>query len=285
MLPLLRKIVLWGLGALVLGYVIFCVVLRTRFRALAYDIPYHAAPIPPPGASMLTLRADDGVVVHSLEIPPPNGSAPVLVVFHGNGESIGDWCDIAEAFRARGFGVVISEYRGSGVSHDVGEPSEAGLYSDAAAVVAAVRAEGVARARVVLLGESLGTGVAAEIARRGEGGALVLISPYTSMVELGKHTHPLLPISLIVTERFDTLSKAPYIRMPTLIVHGDADEQVPFAMGRTLADAIPGAEIHVVPGGHHEDLWHLWLWRKELVETIGAFARSVAAREKGASSL
>jgi pimeloyl-ACP methyl ester carboxylesterase len=270
MLNRLRKVALWALGVLFFVYLAVCVFMRVRFRALCFDLPAHATPTPPAGASMLALRAEDGVVVHALEIPPPDDRAHVVVVFHGNGESIGDWCDIAEAFRAKGLGVVITEYRGFGASGAAGEPSEQGLYRDAAAVLDAVAAQGVARERVVIVGQSLGTGVAAEMARRGKGGALVLISPYTSFVDLARIDLPYLPWSVLATERFDTLSKAGEIRMPALVVHGDADEMIPFAMGRAVAAAIPGAKLHVVGGGHHNDLWHLWLWRWELVEAIAS---------------
>jgi pimeloyl-ACP methyl ester carboxylesterase len=250
-----------------------CVVFRLTFRSVMFDIPAHAPPNPPAGAAMLALRADDGVIVNALELPAAEERALTFVVFHGNGESIGDWCDIAEAMHAKGLGVVITEYRGTGISREDGEPSEEGLYSDAAAVLDAVQARGVPRERIVLLGQSLGTGVAAEMALRGKGGALVLISPYTSFVALTKEKLPLLPARFVVTERFDTLSKAPEIRIPTLVIHGDADETVPFAMGRAVAEAVPGAKLHVVHGGHHDDLWHLWLWRRELVEALNAFAR------------
>jgi pimeloyl-ACP methyl ester carboxylesterase len=211
--------------------------------------------------------------VNALELPAADEGAPTFVVFHGSGESIGDWCDIAEAMHKKGLGVVITEYRGTGVSSEAGAPSEEGLYRDAAAVLDAVQARGVSRERIVLLGQSLGTGVAAEMARRGKGGAVALISPYTSMVAMMKAQLPLLPARFVATERFDTLSKAPEIRIPTLVIHGDADEVVPLAMGRAVAAAVPGAKLHVVHGGHHNDLWHLWLWRRELVEALDAFAR------------
>jgi uncharacterized protein len=269
----LARLAVWVLGCLALLYAATCVFLRVRFRSMVFDIPAHAPPVPPAGAAMLTLRAEDGVAVHALSFPVADERAPTFVVFHGNGESIGDWCDIAEAMHARGLGVVIAEYRGSGVSHDDGAPSEQGLYRDATAVLDAGQARGVPRERIVLLGQSLGTGVAAEMAYRGKGGALVLISPYTSFVDLMSADLPLFPASFLVTERFDTLAKAHDIRVPALVIHGDADEGIPFAMGRSVADAIPGAKLHAVPGGHHNDLWHLWLWRNELVEALAAFAQ------------
>jgi fermentation-respiration switch protein FrsA (DUF1100 family) len=264
------KVLLGVLGALALLYVGFCVHLRATAPAWLYDRPAHGVPVPPPGAAMLTLRASDGVAVHALELPPPQDGARIVVVCHGNGGSILDWGDAAEALHARGMGVVVLEYRGFAVSSDVGAPSEQGLYRDAEAVIDALVARGIARGRIVLLGESLGTGVAAEMARRGAGGALILISPYTGLLDFETKGIPL-PGSLLMQDRFATLAKAPEIRVPTLIIHGDQDEEVPFAMGQRLASAIAGASFHPIAGGHHNDLLYRWSWRDEVVETIATF--------------
>ena len=107
----------------------------------------------------------------------------------------------------------------------------------------------------MLWGTSLGTGVAAEMARRGRGAALVLVTPYTSIPDVIASAVPLLPAGLLVPDRFDTLSKSSEIRVRTLIIHGDADEIVPFWMGQSLAGSIAGARLLTVAGGHHGDLF------------------------------
>jgi pimeloyl-ACP methyl ester carboxylesterase len=114
-------------------------------------------------------------------------------------------------------------------------------------------AHGVDSDRVVLLGQSLGTGVASEMARRGFGARLVLISPFTSIADMARHIIPLFPASF-VRHRFDTRSKAPAIALPVLIIHGTEDEVVPFAMGERLASAFPQPRFVPVPGGQHNDL-------------------------------
>ena len=93
----------------------------------------------------------------------------------------------------------------------------------------------------MLQGQSLGSGLAAEMARRGLGGRLILISPFTSMASLGQRFFPWLPVAPLVRHRFDTLSKAPGIGVPVLIVHGTEDELVPFSMGEELARVFPRA--------------------------------------------
>jgi pimeloyl-ACP methyl ester carboxylesterase len=192
------------------------------------------------------------VVVHALEIPGPSRGR-VVVYFHNNRETMVHGVGLGRELRRRGFGVVLPEYRGYGASGGA-DPSEEGLYADAEAVLENLRERRIGADRVVLCGMSLGTGVAAEMARRGKGAALVLIAPYTSLPDVVSDAVPGLPARYLMPDRFDTLDKAHDIRIPTLIVHGDADEIVPFWMGRELANTIPGARFLAVPGGHHGDV-------------------------------
>ena len=152
----------------------------------------------------------------------------------------------------QGFAVTLVEYRGYGRSKGP-QPTEAGLYADATAALDDLSARGVAANRVVLWGISLGTGVATEMALRGRGSALVLVAPYTSIPDMARRTAPYLPVRLLVGDRFDNLSKGPSLRLPTVVVHGTADEVVPFTMGERIAGAIPGSRFQRVEGAHHMD--------------------------------
>jgi pimeloyl-ACP methyl ester carboxylesterase len=207
----------------------------------------------PADAVLETTVARDGATVHALELRGPPG-APVLVHFHNNSETMSGPMAMARALRARGLDVMLVEYRGYGLSQAGGrEPDEEGLYRDAEAALDMLAARGVGPDRVVLSGTSLGTGVAAEMARRGRGAALVLISPYTSIPDLVTDRVPFAPSRLLVADRFETLQKAPAIDVPTLVIHGDADDVVPFWMGRRVASAIGGARFVRVAGGRHGD--------------------------------
>ncbi|HEU4538830.1 MAG TPA: alpha/beta hydrolase [Polyangiaceae bacterium] len=200
-----------------------------------------------------TLAAADGVAVHALELPAPPGGRTV-VHFHNNRETAEAPAGLARSLHALGLGVVLVEYRGYGASRGF-EPSEAGLYLDAEAALGMLAARGVGPERVVLWGTSLGTGVAAEMARRGRGSGLVLVTPYTSIPDLVTGVAPFVPARTLLADHFDTLSKADAIRMPTLVIHGDADEIVPYAMGERVAGAIAGARLVRVDGGRHGDLF------------------------------
>src|SRR5262249_15681369 len=155
----------------------------------------------------------------------------------------------------RGFGAALVEYRGYGASAASGAPTEEGLYADASAILDALGARGVAPRDLVLWGTSLGTGVAAEMARRGGGAALVLVSPYTSIPRVAARGAWFLPVGLVVPDRLDTLAKAAEIRVPVLIVHGDRDGVIPYDMGVELSRAIAGADLVTIAGGGHNDLF------------------------------
>lgn len=179
--------------------------------------------------------------------------APTLLHFHGNGEQLADLIALGRALQARGLGFFAMEYPGYGVAQ--GEPSESANYAAAEASVRHLQARhGVTRERLVLQGQSLGTGVAVEMARRGHGARMILLSPYTSMVEMGKLTLPIFPGGLI-HDRYLNLAKAPAVAQPTLVIHGTSDEVIPAHMGRQVAEALPRAELLMIEGGRHNDLF------------------------------
>lgn len=202
-------------------------------------------------AHALVLRAPDGAFVHALELPREGG--PWVVHFHDNTQTAEEALGFGRALHARGLGVVLMEYRGYGAAKGL-DPSEQALVADAEVLLAALAARGIGADRVLLSGRSLGTGVAAELARRGRGAALLLVAPFTSVVDLVREAAPWSPASLLVRDPFDTASKAAQIAVPTLVVHGDADEIVPFHMGEALASAIPHATLLRVAGATHADV-------------------------------
>jgi fermentation-respiration switch protein FrsA (DUF1100 family) len=200
-----------------------------------------------------TLFAGDGVTVHALGLPASPG-ARTIVYFHNNRDTAASRTDLARSLHERGFGVLLVEYRGYGASRGA-EPTEDGLYLDAESALDMLASRGTGADRVVLWGTSLGTGVAAEMARRGRGARLVLETPYTSIPGLVADAAPFVPARILVPDHFDTLAKADDIHVPTLVIHGDADEIVPFWMGERVAGAIHGARLVRIAGAHHGDLF------------------------------
>ena len=266
--------ILLRLVALYVGVVALVWLFQRRLLYAGMGRPDTEAP---EDAHLVVFQAGDGVAVHALEWDAQHdgqGQGRTVVYFHGNGEVIGDDVWIARELVRRGLGVVLVEYRGYGRSRASERgPTEAGLYADAEAVLDGIAARGIDRSHVVLWGASLGTGVAAEMATRGRGAAVVLVAPYTSMAAVASAHFPWLPVTLLLEDRYDTLGKASRITTPTLVVHGTLDEVVPFEMGKTLADAIARARLVTVHGRHHMDLF-LGAGARHLDE-LAAFARGV----------
>jgi pimeloyl-ACP methyl ester carboxylesterase len=225
---------------------------RFGYRAVLYPAPSRSLRVPPAGTELRQHRAADGAPVQALHFAARGRRT--VVFFHGNGEVIADVVDLGRALVARGLGVVLVEYRGYGGSPARG-PSELGLYHDAEAVLGDLHAEGLGADQIVLWGSSLGSGVAVEMALRGHACRLVLSAPYTSIPAVAWRLLPILPMRMVVTDHFDNLAKAPRLRLPTLILHGDRDNVVPYDMGVTLAGVIEGARLITVPGASHNDLF------------------------------
>jgi alpha-beta hydrolase superfamily lysophospholipase len=243
------------------------------YRGFVYPAPEEAPPKLIADFEPIETCARDGARVHAYLLAAPDARAPVVVLLHGNGETMEHRAGLARDLRAMGYGVALVEYRGYGLSKEAPPPDERGLYLDTSAVLEALAARGVGSDRVVLLGISLGTGVAAQMAACGAARALVLVSPFTSLTDAAHHVVSWLPTGWLVPDRYDTLAKAPRIAVPTLVVHGDADDLIPIEMGRQVAAAIPRAELKVVHGAHHNDL--LGLWRRPFLDAVAEFlARS-----------
>lgn len=223
------------------------------------------------------LRAADGTRTQAWWIPG-QGRPIVVVCFHGNAGVIADRLENARELHALGVSLLVAEYRGYGDSE--GKPSEEGLYADAEAALGEARRR-AAGARVIAFGRSLGGAVAIDLASRQPVDGLVVESTFTSLPAMAAQTG--LPLaSRLVAYRFDSLAKIPRVTAPLLIVHGDADELVPFSMGERLRDAARASRsvaFHRVAGGDHNSSWvtggePYWAsWRKILDEVAAGLPR------------
>lgn len=234
-------------GWMGVGWVGVAGVIYAVQRALLFP-----APRPPKGAQkpaeLVWLPGPDGAQVPALYRAAPAG-APTVVFFHGNGEQLSDLAHVGPALAEAGVGLLAPEYPGYGWAE--GTPSEAAIYAWAEASLAWLRAQGVLDPRTVLVGHSLGTGVAVELARRGHGARVALLAPYTSIPDVVRRMLPFLPVRLLARDRFDSLAKAPEVKVPVLILHGTKDPTVPFRLGRRLADALPDVRFEALEGEGH----------------------------------
>jgi fermentation-respiration switch protein FrsA (DUF1100 family) len=155
------------------------------------------------------------------------------------------------------------------VSTIEGTPDERGLVQDARAARRwLAQRTGVEERDIVLMGRSLGGGVVVDLAAEDGARGLVLSSTFTSLPDVGKHHLPLLPIGLLMSNRFNSLKKIATYPGPLLQSHGDADEIIPFELGRQLHEAALGPKrMVVIPGGRHDDL-QTEQWQNALDEFI-----------------
>lgn len=210
---------------------------------------------------------------HLLHRPGPSGGRTV-VYLHGNGSDLASIAPLAELFDRHGLGFAAIEYPGYGPA--IGQPiSQRGILAAAADGLAHLRDGGLAAADTVLVGESLGSSVAAHLAadgllQDGEGsGRLVLVSPFTSMTAMVRRVVRVFP-RLLVPDRWETDSLADRITVPTLLVHGAQDSLVPPQMSEALETVIPHVRRVLLAGRDHNTLWEA---PSECLEAIADFAR------------
>ena len=231
---------------------------RSRAQPAAFGVG-EMAPV--------TLSTADGYDLVAWWRAPEATGAPVGVFFHGNAGHIGFRGFKMRPFLDQGWGVLLTTWRG--YSGNPGRPTEQGLYADGRAALAFLHKEGIARDRIVLYGESLGGGVAVQLASEaadesatesgpGEAifGALVLEAPFTSAVDVGARAYPIFPVRYLMRDRFDSVAKIGRVWTPLLIVHGERDRVVATVFGRRLlAAANEPKQGRFIPGAGHNNLY------------------------------
>jgi uncharacterized protein len=202
----------------------------------------------------VTFTAADGVRLHGWLIP--GRTATTLLYSHGNGGNIAGRVSIARLLAERlGVGVFMYDYRGYGRSE--GEPSEAGLVRDAIAARDALLREGVAPEHIVYFGRSLGSAVTVDLALAHPPRGVVLESPLASVRAMANTVLP--GAGYLFHTRWDTVAKIPRLRAPLLVLHGDADETIPYAQGRAVFDAAPEPKtFFMIRGGRHYEMEAAW---------------------------
>ena len=182
----------------------------------------------------------------------PEPGEPTVLYFPGNAGSIAWRSERMKYLAAKGYGYLFLNYRGYGGSG--GSPTEEGLIADGLAAYQELIRRGIDGNRIFLFGESLGAAVAVQVASQREVKAVVLEAPFTSAVDVAVKTYPYLPARLLMKDRFESVNHIKFIAAPLLIVHGELDQVVPFALGEKLyQDALePKFFMAVRDAGHNE---------------------------------
>jgi hypothetical protein len=224
-----------------------------------------------PGAEEVSFTTDDGIELAGWYLPAADEVA-VAIVFNGNAGNRADRAGIADRLAARGISTLLFDYRGYGGNG--GHPTESGLRRDASAARAFVAER--SSAPVVYFGESLGSGVAVALAVEQPPDVLVLRSPFTSLVDVGKEHYPFLPVGWLLKDTYPSIDRIGSIDVPLLVVAGSDDEVVPIDLSERLFDAAgEPKEIHVVDGARHNDA--ALTSSDNLADVVAGFVRSAVS--------
>ncbi len=207
-----------------------------------------------PDAEPQTFETGDGLTLGGWFLPARAGATGyTVIVFNGNAGHRGYCAGLAAQLAARGLSVFLFDYRGYG--GNPGLPSETGLARDARAALGYLgRRPGVDLTRIVFFGESLGAAVAIRLALEYPPAALILRSPFSSMTAIGSHHYPVLPVRVLLRDRYPSIDRISRITSPLLVVAGDADRIIPLDDTQDLFDAAPPPKkLVVIPGADHND--------------------------------
>ncbi|NBC31949.1 MAG: prolyl oligopeptidase family serine peptidase [Alphaproteobacteria bacterium] len=245
----------WILIAL-LGYGAVVGVMYVAQRSFIY-FPSSTQPVPrdydAADFEVVDYRSEDGITLSGW-YKPSLFSRPTIAYFHGNAGHIGQRVDKVRAYTEQGYGVFLAGYRGYG--GNPGRPTEAGLFADARAALDWLDAQGISGQHLFLYGESLGSGVAVQMAVERRIGGLILEAPFSSVADIAQSRYRILPARWLLHDHFDSAAKIAEIDAPLLLVHGDRDFTVPIRFGRRLFDAAvePKRAVYI-PGAGHNDLY------------------------------
>ncbi|TNG02121.1 MAG: alpha/beta fold hydrolase [Gammaproteobacteria bacterium] len=241
------------LTGLIKRLMVYIIAIPLLFLAFLYffqdHMMYYPRPIDPlsrkvidkyfPGAD-IELRSDDGTRLHGWYWHPQSASlqeSPVVIFFGGNAEEVSGM--FLELAGFKDYGVATLNYRGYGLSE--GRPAEKSMFQDALILYDyLINKEGYKAEQIIVMGRSLGTGVAVHLASQRDVRSVVLISPYDSMISLASHHYPYAPVKWLLKHRYDSLSVAGKINKPLFILYAGADRIVPPVHAKRLAQAWAG---------------------------------------------
>lgn len=258
-------IVKFAVGGLVAVYLLAVAAMFFAQRQLQY-FPSHLGTTPteaglPQIQTVDLIAADGGKSL--LWYGAAAAGKPTILFFHGNAGEVADRADRLRAYLAQGYGVAFLSYRGFGASH--APITEAGLIADATAGYHWLLAQGIAPAHLIVVGESLGTGVAVQLAATQPVAAVALGAPYSSTLDVAQGRFGWLPVRLLMHDQFRSDLYIPRISVPILIQHGDADRVIPYRYGQRLAGlAGANATLVTLQGRGHEALFTPAFWAREM---------------------
>ena len=190
-----------------------------------------------------------------------------IVYFHGNAGTLENRIHKLNHFKDMDVNFLIIAWRG--FNSNKGKPTEEGLYIDGLSAVNWIVDQGVKEKDIILYGESLGTGIATEIAQNKNFAGVILETPFTSMINAAKEFYPYIPVNLLIKDRFENFKKIKNINSPILIMHGEKDTIVPFKMGEKMYQLANEPKYFYFT--KHDD--HMMVYDEPMINTLKNFIK------------
>ena len=192
-----------------------------------------------------------------------------ILYLHGNAGSLENRIHKINHFNDMNINFLLLAWRG--FSGNKGKPTEQGLYEDARSAIKWLIEKGILEENIIIYGESLGTGIATEIAQNKKYAGVILESPFTSMVAAAKSKYPIFPVKLLLKDKYESDKKIKNIKSPILIMHGEVDKIVPFWMGKKMFELANNPKYSYFP--KNDD--HMLEYNDDLINSIKSFLKSL----------
>ena len=192
-----------------------------------------------------------------------------LLYFHGNAGSLENRIHKLNKFKDMKINFLIIAWRG--FSGNKGKPSEQGLYEDGQSAIQWLLKKGLKEEDIIIYGESLGTGIATHLAQNRNFAGVILETPFTSMVDAAKTFYPYIPVNLLLKDKFNNKNKIKNINSPILIMHGEVDQIVPFAMGKKIFEFANEPKFSYFT--KYDD--HMMEYDENLIKALNSFLKSL----------
>ena len=217
----------------------------------------------------IKIRTQDNIELVSWYHKKNLNNYKTILFLHGNAGSLENRIHKINHFRDMNVNFLIIAWRG--FSGNEGKPTEKGLYEDARSAVRWLKSYGVKENNIIIYGESLGTGVATEIAQNKNFAGVILESPFTSMIDAGKDKYPYLPVRLLLKDKYESDKKIKNVKSPVLIMHGKVDNIVPFHMGKKMYELANEPKYYYF--SEYDD--HMMEYNEKLLKALKNFFNSL----------
>jgi fermentation-respiration switch protein FrsA (DUF1100 family) len=215
------------------------------------------------------IRTDENIKLKSWFVEKDLKKFKTILLFHGNAGNLFNRVYKLNELNKLDLNILLISWRS--FSGNEGKPTEKNLYHDSEKVVKWLNTQGLNNKDIILYGESLGTGVATELASKYNFGGIILESPFTSMVDIAKIYYPYLPVNLLLKDRFNSKNRIKDIKTPILIMHGKKDNVVPQKMGLELFEKANEPKFNYFPENDN----HMMEYNDQLLKNIKLFINKI----------